>query len=86
MQSIPIITNVVISNSTQAVHYYVLKFVSELRQLGGFLLVLHFTCVDEADTPCSDDNARCASDGGANKCLCKDDYYPKNDSICYDSK
>lgn len=45
---------------------------------------LNGVCVDEADMPCSDTNAKCASDGGTNKCLCKDDYYPKNDNICYD--
>jgi hypothetical protein len=42
MQSVPITTNVVSSNSTQAMQHYVIKFVSDLRQVGGFLLVLRF--------------------------------------------
>ena len=40
MQSVPITTNVVSSNPAQAM--YVIKFVSHLRQVGGFLLVLRF--------------------------------------------
>jgi hypothetical protein len=42
MQSVPITTNVVSSNPTQAIQHYVIKFVSDLRQVGGFLLVLRF--------------------------------------------
>jgi hypothetical protein len=42
MQSVPITTNVVSSNPTQAMQHYVIKFVSDLRQVGGFLLVLRF--------------------------------------------
>jgi len=40
MQSVPITTNTVGSNPTQAIQqYYVMKFVSDLQQVGGFLLV-----------------------------------------------
>ena len=48
MQSVPITTNVVSSNATQVkcsrynIIYYVIKFVSDLQQVGGFLLVLRF--------------------------------------------
>jgi hypothetical protein len=41
-QSVPIITKVVSSKSTHgkmySLQHYVIKFVSELRQVGGFLL------------------------------------------------
>jgi hypothetical protein len=40
MQSVPITTNVVSSNPTQV--DYVIKFVSDLRQVSGFLKVLRF--------------------------------------------
>jgi hypothetical protein len=40
MQSVPITTNVVSSNLDQGDHY-VINFVSDLRQVGGFLRVLH---------------------------------------------
>jgi hypothetical protein len=42
MQSVPIITNVVSSNPTQEIQHYVIKFVSDLQQVGGFLRVLWF--------------------------------------------
>jgi hypothetical protein len=42
MKSVPITTKVVSSNPTQAIHY-VIKFVSDLRQVGGFLWILRFT-------------------------------------------
>jgi hypothetical protein len=42
MQSVPITTNVVRSNPTQAIQHYVIKFVSDLRQVGGFLRILRF--------------------------------------------
>jgi hypothetical protein len=42
MQSVPITTNVVSLNPTQAIQHYVIKFVSDLRQVGGFLQVLLF--------------------------------------------
>ena len=46
MQSVPITTNVMSSNPGQArvcsIQYYVIKFVSDLRQVGGFLRVLRF--------------------------------------------
>ena len=40
MQSVPITTNVVSSSATQARHtiqHYVIKFVSDLQQVSGFL-------------------------------------------------
>ena len=37
MQPVPITTNVVSSNLTQAKQRYVIKFVSDLRQVGGFI-------------------------------------------------
>ena len=46
MQSVPITTNVVSSNPVHGEVYsiqsYVIKFVSDFRQVGGFLLVLQF--------------------------------------------
>jgi hypothetical protein len=45
MQSVPITTDVVSSNLYQGevhVQHYVIKFVSDLRQVGGFLQVLRF--------------------------------------------
>jgi hypothetical protein len=46
MQSVPIITDVVSSNPTHdevySMQHYVIKFVSDLRQVGGFLQVLLF--------------------------------------------
>jgi hypothetical protein len=43
MQSVPINTNVVSSNPTYgevySIQHYVIKFVSDLRQVGGFLPV-----------------------------------------------
>ena len=40
MQSVPITTNVENSNLTRAKNQYVIKFVSGLQQVGGFLRVL----------------------------------------------
>jgi hypothetical protein len=44
MQSVPIITDVVSSNPTHgevySMQHYVIKFVSDLRQVGAFLQVL----------------------------------------------
>ena len=40
MQSVHITTNVVSSNPAQAIQHYVIKFVSDLRQVGGFLRAL----------------------------------------------
>jgi hypothetical protein len=37
MQSVLITANVVSSNHTRAIQHYVIKFVSDLRQVGGFL-------------------------------------------------
>jgi hypothetical protein len=42
MQSVLITTNVVSSNPTRVIQDYVIKFVSDLRQVGGFLRVLRF--------------------------------------------
>jgi len=45
MQSVPITTNVVISNLDQGevcTLHYVIKFISDLQQVGGFLQVLGF--------------------------------------------
>ena len=42
MQSVPITINVVSTNLIQAIQHYVIKFVSDLRQVGGFLRVLQF--------------------------------------------
>ena len=42
MQSVPITTNVVNSNPTQAIQHYVIQFVSDLRQVGGFIRVHRF--------------------------------------------
>jgi hypothetical protein len=46
MQSVPIITNVVSSNTNHgelySIEHYVIKFVSDLREVGGFLLVLKY--------------------------------------------
>jgi hypothetical protein len=36
MQSVPITTNVARSNPTLVIQHYVIKFVSELRHVGGF--------------------------------------------------
>jgi len=46
MQSVPITTNVVRSNPVHgevySIQHYVIKFVSDLRQVDGFLQVLWF--------------------------------------------
>jgi hypothetical protein len=46
MQSVPITTDVVSSNPAHGevyyIQHYVIKFVSDLRQVGGFLRVLRF--------------------------------------------
>jgi hypothetical protein len=42
MQSVPITTNVVSSNPTQAIQHYKIKFVSDLRQVGGFVVYSGF--------------------------------------------
>jgi hypothetical protein len=42
MQSVPITINVVSTNLIQAIQHYVIKFVSDLRQVDGFLRVLQF--------------------------------------------
>jgi len=38
MQSVPITTKVVGSNPAQAIQHYVIKFVSDLLQISGFLV------------------------------------------------
>jgi len=46
LQPVPITTKVVSSNSVHgevySIQHYVIKFVSDLRQVGGFLRVLRF--------------------------------------------
>ena len=42
MQSVPITYNVVSSNPAQAIQHYMIKFVCDFRQVGGFLRVLQF--------------------------------------------
>ena len=42
MQSVPMTTNVVSSNPTLALQHYVIKFVNDLRQVGGFLRIPQF--------------------------------------------
>jgi hypothetical protein len=54
MQSVPVNTNDVSSNPAHdelySIQYYVIKFVSDLRQVGGFLLsILVFWNIDESD-------------------------------------
>ena len=47
MQSVPITTKVMSSNTiygeVYSIQYYMIKFVSDLRQVGGFLWVLQFS-------------------------------------------
>jgi hypothetical protein len=53
MQSVPITTNVVGSNPSHdevySIQHYVIKFVSDLRLIGGFLQVLRFPPPDHHD-------------------------------------
>ena len=53
MQLVPITTNVVSSNpihdEVYSIQHYVLKFVSQLRQVGGFLRVLQFPSLNKTD-------------------------------------
>ena len=42
LQSVPITTNVVSSDPIQAIQHYLMKLVSDLRQVDGFLWVLWF--------------------------------------------
>ena len=46
MQSVPITTNIVSSNPTHdevnSIQHYVIKFVSDMRKVGGFLRVFRF--------------------------------------------
>ena len=42
VQSVPITTKVASLNPVQAIQHYVIKFVSDLLQVGGFLRVLRF--------------------------------------------
>jgi len=51
-KSVPITTNVVSSNPAGEVYliqYYVIKFVSDLRQVGGFLPVLQVSTTNKTD-------------------------------------
>ena len=53
MQSVTIITKVVSSNPTRGemylIQHYVIKFVSDLRQVGDFLWVLRVSSTNKAD-------------------------------------
>ena len=53
MQSVPIITKVVSSNPTHGevylIQHYVIKYVSDLRQVGGFLLGTPVSSTNKAD-------------------------------------
>jgi hypothetical protein len=42
MQPVPITTNVMSSNPTHAIQAYVIKFLSDIPEVGGFLRVLQF--------------------------------------------
>jgi hypothetical protein len=50
---VPITTKVVSSNPVHgevySIHHYVIKFVSDLRQVGGFLQVLRFFPTNKTD-------------------------------------
>jgi len=51
MQSLPITTNIMSSNpvpgKVKLIQHYVIQFVSDLRQVGGFLWVLQFHDITE---------------------------------------
>ena len=49
MSSVPFTTNVVTSNPTQAIQHYVIKFVSDLQQVSGFLRVLKIFSINKTD-------------------------------------
>jgi hypothetical protein len=49
MKSVPITTNIVSSNTTQAMQHYVIKFVSDLRQVGGFLTGTPISSTSKSD-------------------------------------
>ena len=53
VQSVPITANVVSSNPTHGevylIQHYVIKFVSDLRQVSGFLLVLKVSSTNKTD-------------------------------------
>ena len=53
VQSLPIISQVVSSNPVHgkaySMQHYVIKFVSDLRQVGGFLLVLPISSTNQTD-------------------------------------
>ena len=53
VQSVPITTNVVSSNPAHgevySIQHYVIKFVSDLRQVGGFLRVLPVSSTKKTD-------------------------------------
>jgi hypothetical protein len=52
VQSVPITTKFVSANPVHGVYsikHYVIKFVSGLRQIGGFLLVLRFSSTNKTD-------------------------------------
>ena len=55
MQSVPITSNVASSNPAQtsdkvySIQHYVIKFVSDLRQVGGFSLYTPVSCTNKTD-------------------------------------
>jgi hypothetical protein len=53
VQSVPITTNVVSLNPVHievySIQHYVIKFVSDLRQVGGFLLVPPISSINKTD-------------------------------------
>jgi hypothetical protein len=61
MQSVPIITNIVSLNPAHGevylIQHYVIKFVSDMRQVGGFILVIGGVPVSSTNkTDCHDIN------------------------------
>ena len=53
MQRVPITTNVVSSNHVHgevySIQHYVIKFISDLRQVGGFIRVLRVSSTNKPD-------------------------------------
>ena len=49
MQSVPIITDVVSSNPTQAIQNHVIKFVSDLRNIGDFFSGTPISSLNKTD-------------------------------------
>ena len=49
MQSVPITTNIVNLNPTQVIKYYVIKFVSDMWQIGGLFLGILVSSTNKTD-------------------------------------